>query len=191
MQILLTCENSFQWFRAHSWSYLSEINKRSINRDEWQWEREWQLVQVLIGRPGQDQVRLGHRGLQAEARESRRGDQLRDILRQWTQSGACWSTLWGEEKTQRIMLQVTSRARTWYLCKQTACPLPNWARWQALKNIQDALNVVCKLKAQVMKTACPLPNWAMGQAINLVTVSPPNHDIQNKMWMEILGGACN
>ncbi len=45
MQILLTCENSFQWFRAHSWSYLSEINKRSINRDEWQWvSREWQLV---------------------------------------------------------------------------------------------------------------------------------------------------
>ena len=40
------------------------------------------------------------------------------------------------------------------------------------------------------KTACPLPNWAMGQAINLVTVSPPNHDIQNKMWMEILEGAC-
>ena len=43
----------------------------------------------------------------------------------------------------------------------------------------------------IRKTACPLPNLAMGQAINLVTVSPPNHDIQNKMWMEILGGACN
>ena len=43
----------------------------------------------------------------------------------------------------------------------------------------------------IRKTACPLPNLAMGQAINLVRVSPPNHDIQNKMWMEILGGACN
>ena len=85
MQILLTCENSFQWFLAHSWSDLSEINKRSINRDEWQWEsQEWQLVSVLIGIPGQDQVWLGHRGLQVEARESQQGDKLRDILSQWT-----------------------------------------------------------------------------------------------------------
>ena len=65
-----------------------------------------------------------------------------------------------------------TKDHAWYLCKQTACPLPNWASWQALKNIQDALNVVCKLKAQVMKTACPLPKLVPNDDTYIQTTSP-------------------